>query len=389
MLYIPIISQDNRIISHLDDQPSVIWNASTDGNYPALSEVNQVNTIIWEPTTEGVETYNHHPFVVEFGGALHVIHSTTDENEENPGQYIRYTKSEDGGTTWAPYSVIFEPQDDSAKNYTEGGRVILPSDFAIIDGDLYAVCDVNDRGPGGESRPRYGVGVLARKINLDGTFGTVYWIENKDGTLTAPDPITGFPSYAFNETLRLKIRTFFYDNPELRPDWYFSTPKTDFLHTERFFNSNSIREPRIVKLPTGQFLKIWRLIVSGASTKIAQTSEDGFKWSPAYDTGIPDSPSRTMALRLLSGEILIIGNNEGGLRDPLFGAFSKDGLTYNSGNIYTIDNETGGADFGGFGKGTGVQYPHAIQLKNGRIAVVYSVNKEDIKISIFDKPELL
>lgn len=385
MILQAIIQQSYNQIP-VDLQPPVIWNAAKNGYYNPLSDI--LYTDLWNPMTEDDKTYNHHPFVEEHNGKLHFMHSTTNADEENPGMYVRYTTTDLDLTNQEPYSDLFPPQDDLTKARSLGGRVCVPSGFAKVGGDLYALTDVNDRSSGSDPRPRIGVGILARKVNNDGSFGTIYWIENVDGSLNAPNPISGYPAYTFNASLRNQIRDYFLNNPEERTDWYFSVPSSDPLYTEEDFNGKRLTEPRIVQIPDERYMKIWRLVDTVVTNKVVQFSQYGFDWGAPYDSQIPDSPSRTMVLKLSNNVVAVIGNNEGDLRDPLFLALSSDGLNYEAVNVYNIDNETSGAVYPGHGKGAGVQYPHAIQLSNEKLCVIYSVNKEDIRAAIFDKPQL-
>ena len=103
---------------------------------------------------------------------------------------------------------------------------------------------------------------------------------------------------------------------------------------------------------------------------------------------MPNSPSRFAIATLNNKNIALIGNNEGAVRDPLYLALSEDGFNYSAVNTYNIDNQDAGIQFSGIGKGPGVQYPHTKQLKNGRLGVIYSNNKEGIKFSAFDIPNL-
>lgn len=383
-----IISQQNpKVQTNFDP---INWTAPTSGNYTILPNV--IKRDIWIPSTSLVETYNHHPFAIEHNGEIHVMHSTDASEEEGVGMYIRYTKSSDKFETQEPYQVLFEPQDDVNEIRSNGGRVCIPSGFTIVEGELYALTDVNDRLSGSDPRPRVGVGVLARKINPNGTFDTPFWIENVDGSLTAPAPISGFPSYSFDSVMRQKIRNYWIYNVLEQPEWYLSTPDHDYLHTNYDLNGTDfLTEPRILKLLSNQFVKIWRYAGSVANYfKYVQFSDYGYNWTDPVISNIPDSPSRTAVVSTIDKKFILIGNaDNGGIRSPLFFIISNDGLNYDANNIYTIDTETSAPDFSGFGKGVGVQYPHAIELSTGEIFVVYSVNKEGIRCSYFNKPNII
>lgn len=383
MLLHSIISQSNNVV--LENQPEITWEGDTSGDYQNLTGLNQTKVTIWSPTGSGDRAYNHHAHCFEYYGHLHVCYSTANDDEEEPGQYVRYQKSTDGGATWSTPQVLLESQDDITKGWTVAGRVAIPSCFVITEGKLYAVVDINDKGASNSSRT--GVGVLAIKINSNATFSTPKWIENVDGTTNAPSAVGGYPSYSFDNTLRTKIRNYLLI-PKNLPTWYYSVPSSDPLFSRNTFGGNAVSEPSAVRLPNSQILKLWRLLVGGSDTKIAQVSNDnGATFEDLYDTGIPDQPSRTKLLQLNSTtEVGVIGNNDSTNRSPLFFALSEDGLTYKASNIYNIDTETTGAVYSGVYKDTGVQYPDAVQLQNGKIFTAYSVNKEDIRISIFDKP---
>lgn len=381
MILQSIISQSPK---DLQPQPPVVWNANTNGNYKELLGLNQIKTTVFSPIAAGNKAYNHHSHVIEFMGEIHIMYSTANDDEEEPGQYVRHQKSIDGGITWTSSIVLLESQDDIAKGWSVAGRVCIPAGFAIANGNLYAIVDINDKGASNTSRT--GVGVLAVKIN-DASFDAPVWIENVDGTAVAPISIVGFPSYFFDNNIRTPIRSYL-SIPNNFPTWYYSVPQSDILYTRDVFEGNLVAEPSTTLLPNSQYLRLYRLLVGNSNTKIAQTSNDGIIWNDLYDTGIPDHPSRTKFLNF-NCYMGVIGNNNSEDRTPLFIALSQDGLTYELANIYNIDSETNLPVFPGIYKDTGVQYPDAIQLQNGKICVVYSVNKEDIKVSIFNKPILI
>lgn len=386
MILQSIISQSNT--SYFIEPENATWDNATTGNYPTLSGVTKVDLFV--PTTSNVDNYNHHPFVIEHNNKLHFIFSTHNVEEEGVGQYVRYMTTDLDLTNASSIQTIFESQDDITKSRSLGGRVCVPSGFAIVNGELYAITDINDRLAGADPRPRVGVGVLARKINTNETFDTVYWIENVDGTTDAPTPISGYPSYTFNNTLRDSIRSYFLNNPENRPDWYYSVPDTDLLYTNKNnFSTGQLVEPRITPLPNGGYVKLWRPNgTTNDNIKYAQFSEFGNIWSDVIATEIPDFPSRTSVNLTNNNIVVIIGNNDMGIRSPLFIAVSADGTSVNSGDVYNLDTETNAPTFSGHGKGIGVQYPYSIKLNSNKIVCVYSVNKESIRASIFDAPEL-
>ena len=384
MIIQTVISQSYDNIENTPITPPITWGALDTGFYPLLPLDSSAD--VWIPTTIDVMTYNHHPHIIEFEGDLHCIFSTSDTTEQNTS-YARYSKSTDGGVTWSTPIEIVPLQDDMSKDYlTTTSRQVIPTGLAVIDNELFAVFDINDQ-TFSNPIPRVGIGVMARKINNNSTFGTLYWIENITGNLVAPTEISGYPVYSFDIPLRNKIRDYVIANPDKRFVWYQGVPLTDYLSTEGIFNTFRITEPEISKLPNNSFIRLWRITDPLTKYKVAQTSNNGNVWNDNYVTEIPDSPSKTEFFNSM-GDIILIGNNQTG-RNNLFFAMSEDGYDYKLSNIYTISQDTTAIQFAGFGKTVGSQYPSAITLSNGKICCIYSRAKEKIRVSIFDKPTII
>lgn len=381
---IPIIQSSQFQFEPPYEEP-VIWNAPVSGDYPVLTGVSQSIVTMSTPPGANDKAFNHHPHVIELDGVIHAMYSTANTDEEEPGQYVRYQQSLDFGLTWSSPVVLLESQDDITKGWTTGGRVCIPAGWAIVDGNLYACNDINDRGASGGART--GVGILASKVSKLGAIGNPVWIKNVDGTTTAPTPVVGYPSYLFNTTLSAKIINYF-SLPGNRPTWWFSTPTSDPLRSRILFGADECSEPSDVRLPSGKYLSLWRLLAPGADVKIGRMSIDGQNWGDTFETEIPDHPSRTEMVLLSTGNIGITGNGDNTNRTPLFFAQSKTGLKYETNNVWNVDTQTVAPTYPGVFKDTGVQYPDILMMSNGRVMIIYSDNKEDMKVSTFDVPPI-
>ena len=88
------------------------------------------------------------------------------------------------------------------------------------------------------------------------------------------------------------------------------------------------------------------------------------------------------------GTFFLINNPKtSGLRDPLTISFSRDGWTFSSPKILRRDSPA--RRYAGKAKSDhSFQYADALE-HNGRLHVIYAVNKEDIEISSYDLAELL
>jgi len=362
-----------------------IWGGAISGNYTALSGVGQTFVTTWTPTVANDRAYNHHPFIIEHDGAIHIMYSTGNTNEEESGQYVRYQKSVDGGATFSSPVTLVVPQDITGGYLAR--RVCIPSNFIVVEGDLYAIVDINNRASG-SSGVRTGVGTLAVKINSNATFETPFWFINPAGNTTAPTPIIGFPSYSFNTLIGSKILNALI-NSVRRPSFFYSCPTSNPMYTVSSYKTVRMEEPTVSKLDNGLWIRLWR-ILDTTYKKIAQYSFDGINWGGLNITNIPDWASRSELFRTADGRVVLVGNNNTPTnRTPLFFAQSADGLEFKATNTYNIDTESTGPVYPGTFKETGVQYPYITQLANGKIAVIYSVNKEKIRVSIFDLPTLL
>lgn len=389
MLLQSIISQSNSE-QVFEEQPNITWGASNTGDYPTLSGVTKVD--IFVPTISLVETYNHNSTAIYHNGRIHLMHKTGKESEDGAGNWIRYTYSDDLGLTWASYQVLFDSPDDITRGDEEDDiKHLVPCCWVVLNDELYAVVETNRMFGTYGSKIRLGHGAKTRKINSNGTFDTIYWIENVDGTLTAPSSFVGYEGHTFNSTLRSQLREVMINNWLYRPTRYYSVPDNDPLNTWRtYYDGNQLVEPYVSLLPQGNYIKLSRAQTVYTDIKIAQTSNYGIYWSEPFETQIPDMPSATNILMFRDMVVGIVGNNFGTNRANLYLALSNNGFNYSSGNIYNIDKATDLiADFSGNGKGGGCQYPSTIELPNGKVFCVYSIRKEAIRCAIFDKPTLI
>ena len=380
------VAQGSQNSTEYQSQPQITWNAILIGEYPLIGGLSIKD--VFTPTTTDVDTYNHHIHCAKYYDEIHIIFTTHENAEIGYGSRIRYSKSSDNGETWSVPVVLLEAQDDSTKDYTVlGGRQSIATDFAVYNNELYAIVDVNDLTV--NPTTRIGVGVLAIKINQNATFGTPVWIDTPNGSFIAPTEVATFPIYFFDEPLRTSIKQYL-NNGVNNPISYFSVPNSDPLFTRLSFDSNTMAEPTVTKFPNGQYVRLWKDgSTSVTDWKVAQTGENGITWNEPYITGIPDVNARTRIHKLKTNEVCLIGNNQGSDRDPLYFALSFDGFTYESADVYQIDKSLSGAVFSGQGKGRGAQHQtKIIELDNGRILIGYDINKEDVKVAIFDKPIL-
>lgn len=114
---------------------------------------------------------------------------------------------------------------------------------------------------------------------------------------------------------------------------------------------------------------------------------DGRSWDALGLTGIPNSYSRTAAGNLPDGRMYLIGNHVSHFmdrRELLMLTGAADGRFD---RLYAVRSGPPERRFSGLHKDIGFAYPSAL-VKNGRLLVAYSVNKEDVAVSMFEAAQL-
>ena len=110
------------------------------------------------------------------------------------------------------------------------------------------------------------------------------------------------------------------------------------------------------------------------------STDAGNTWDPSVRTNFPDADSRLHGLRLSNGCFVLLNNpNPHRYRVPLSLAVSPDGVTFPA--LANVRIEQTNKRFSGYAKAPGYQYVRAVE-HDGRLWVIYSVNKEDIELSV-------
>jgi hypothetical protein len=134
-------------------------------------------------------------------------------------------------------------------------------------------------------------------------------------------------------------------------------------------------------LPDGRLLMFLR--DGGMSLRLGLTlSEDGGRtWSPPVLTDFPNTYSRMHCGAFGDGRTYILGNNFDHCLDRtrLFLAVSDDGVQYH--RQHTVRQDPPPRRLHGHNKDLGFAYPNAL-AEPGRLVAAYSVNKEDIEVSV-------
>ncbi len=375
------------------EQQVVQWTVqdSPEFRYQFLEEV-ETTTLFYATPETG--TFNHHGYLAYFKGVLFASWDNQARDENTSGQRGVFRYSTDEGETWSEQKTLFPSLADNvpASVAKEPKPFQTSQGFAEIEGRLYAVTCV-DRALRKKvfrfnevSRSR--IGWLAREVRVDGYLGPVFWLSD-----SAPKPETGYPALSTGDpSLVAKIQAYFKEPANL-PQLLFKPrqwPDSDDEHR--------MTEPtQPWRLDDGTWVRLYRNQGTIHGTSRAETEasrprrhyasfsfDDGQTWTAPTRTNFPDTGSRANSGQLPNGEYYVINNpipmsaKQGG-RQMLAISLSQDGLNFD--RMAVIKFAAPAQRYEGKSKGAGgYQYPHSVVVGKN-LWVIYSVNKEDIKVA--------
>lgn len=308
--------------------------------------------------------FMHHPFVVVHDGRVFALWNDGFVGEDFAGQRVRYATGRDG-LAWG------EPVDLTGRHprrrYTACG-------FWRRGGELYALAALRDASDGGKT--------------------------GEDPLLLAfpYEPATG----RFGER-RVIARDFFAQNiPELTPggDWLIlgkggtgswgpmksargGVKAIDDWTVRDLPGAGRLEEAEWYALPNGHLVAHFRTRTPKRLMRMYSV-DHGVSWTEPVVTNFPESGARHHGLRLSNGLYVLLVNPNPQGRIPFAIAVSKDGLVYD--RIANVRPEPTRARWEGRAKSAGYHYMRGYE-HGGQLYTIYSVNKEDIEVSIIPLSE--
>ena len=318
---------------------------------------------------EGQWQFNLHSFLAFYKGKLWAIWSSGRVDEDSSSQFIRYATSVDGITWSLPGVVAGDPDGE------DGPQRWLASGLYVEDGRLFALGCLNEGDRDGK------IWANAKLVCLEWT--DAGW---KDESIFASNCMVYFPP------LKVAGRDFFVWRDEFA---HFFTARSLPKKGEWEVKKHPSYPPDYRLSETSAYADaegtLHLIIRDQGKTKRLYHSlsfDHGDTWTLPVKTNYPDAVSKNFAGRLKDGTFFLINNPKtSGLRDPLTISFSRDGWTFSSPKILRRDSPA--RRYAGKAKSDhSFQYADALE-HNGRLHVIYAVNKEDIEISSYDLAELL
>jgi hypothetical protein len=341
-----------------------------DAGFDTLANVN--HSTIFSGSQE-VGMYNHGPRLGYHHEKAFVVWYSHDAYERAAGTRTLFSFSADL-ETWSEPTVLFDSIGEMA-GVGVNGTCVLYATLEEVNDRLYSIALVaeitewnDDYTP---SVDRHGY--IARRVYDDGTFGEhTFWLLNE------------VPSAYVNEDMKSYLQaedaTELTDLTELKTireerETRYAVPNTED-------EGVTFAEPTYFTRPDGTEVGIFRDLSEGLRLYSAVRNKATDEWSPAEQTNIPDSPSRTASGVFADGSVFIVGNflDQLWLRDPLLFATSEDGIHFSEAFVLRAGAPDATERNQYDRKGPGYQYPDAV-VTDDSVWVTYSVSKEQIAIS--------
>lgn len=341
------------------------WGTVVDSATALPSNCNKQTVTVFTPTTINVNTYNHHVVMYVYKSIVYLMTSTGNSDEDDAGQYVRYSYSSNYGQTWTTHSTLIPPI--SAVG-TAAGAVLTPAKFIEYNSRLYAIVNYNAK-----SALETPLAILAIDVE-EATKGTPFFIYPTSSVPTAP---SGYPQYAYNSTYAPSLRSLVV-LPQNYPVYDYSVKVINGdLHSGYIEISTSVIDLGVV-----QFARKYP-----GSDKFCyyRTSNSGLPTSAFVATAIPSAPSVTLLKRLSDSRYACITNTVVATtysRKDMIISIATDRLKFFK-SYFLESNISETPTYSGVAKGGGSAYFDSVEI-NGKLIVGWSRAKEEVKVTIID-----
>lgn len=328
-------------------------------------------------------TYSHHASLVYFRGRYYAMWSNGRINEDDIGQRVLMAVSKDG-LSWSAPRELFAPMEGNGV-LTSAGWYLREDGVLNAYAGLYFYPDATR--PKGD-RDHVGTTLLC-KTSRDG----VAWSEAVD--LHLPIIPNQGPHRLMSGRLIIDGNvTFPYtDDPKGLEGWKLAgispCPMEGLQDDSEGFHRHAELRGASDHVCEGSHFQTEdsciRMLLRNATPAnvedrflcLSESTDNGVTYSAPRRIDFTDNNSKFYCIRLSNGRYAVIGNpDQHGRRCPLSVLISDDCIHFN--RRYDLATEELPRKFDGMYKGGIYAYPHAVEV-NGRLLVIFSVNKEDIR----------
>lgn len=333
--------------------------------------VNVSTVTVYNPVAGA--SYAHHPHMTYFKGKFYSVFSIGEKNEEDIGQSMAISKSDDA-VNWSDYEIIAEADKSTYTVIVPGGLYSTDKRLVAYYASFDYAADCVDTSSGTAVRPTIDKAVRTNwKMFMAVTTDGINWSHTQLNCSAAcnfapkqtasgrlimcganvnpyTDDITGLSGW---RNVTVSINEALEDGAKLITESGFYQTDDGILHM--LFRSNA------------------------DVVYYSESYDDGLSWTRPYPTSLKSDTSKFAVGRLSDGLYYWIGNTSvNNVRTPLTLFTSSDGFNFDK--EYVIRTGTYTHQFEGLYKDGAYSYPSTF-VKDGELYIIYSVGKEKIEIS--------
>ncbi|MHB1454150.1 MAG: exo-alpha-sialidase [Saccharofermentanales bacterium] len=380
---------------------------NTSFNKNTAEKIITEQAFIYQPQYEDDWKYSHHQFITFFKGRFYAMWSSGRIHEDVPGQRIMISSSADSLHWDVPYPLIDSISGEHVEvTLTAGG-------FYISEGKLNAYAgqyeyDINAMLPIShfQTFKNHESEDFMKMFPLSVHKNTKLLVMTTEDGMGFTEPIdTGLPvvpnfapqklqsgrilicgnvmfPYSDDRSgIRNWIKTGIYPK-NMEAAIYDDAEGLDIVKREKGWTSHRC-EGSFYQMPDGTINMLLRSAAQNGISVLycTQSVDDGETWSEPAATEFVNDSSKFHFGMLPDGRYYYIGNPVMfSSRCPLALSVSDNGTDFS--RHYIIENEYHPKRFEGIFKGGMYGYPHSM-IHDGRMYVIYSINKESVAVSSF------
>ncbi|MCB8995392.1 MAG: exo-alpha-sialidase [Bacteroidales bacterium] len=354
-----------------------MWGVGIPRNSSLFSTIQEAeHAIVWQPKSLTDGAYNHYACLANFKGKFYAMWGNNTIGEDAPGQRVLFSTSDSWGT-WSDAKELF-PAPGPLKPRSEVGIHLKPDRWAIIEDVLYAIVYIHEAG-------RY---PIACSVNENGLVGNPFLLDSLSSNSSLPEFMQQIDISQLLTPSSPKLKQWYIDNDQI--NWWADSESgviRNGIDGSQLIESFIYRAKDNTKVI---MMRCWGTSsnpVHNNRMYVSFKDENG-DWGLLYPTDIPDSPSRSQAITLDDGTVLLIGNQIAPEfdkaiyldRDPMTVAVSKDGFIFDE--VYNLRIKAPNYyRFSGIGgRNPGFAYSSSLVFE-GWLYTLYSVGKEDMEIT--------
>lgn len=326
------------------------------------ANVETKKSIVFTPKSD--LQYAHHAQITYFKDKFYAFFSASPVNEEDPGQQIMMSCSEDG-IEWSEAVAVAVP--DVAESGVK--QTFITQGTYINDGKLfvgYLIMEWPKSLLGPDGLRAQEAGIVRKGMGVVSTKDGKNWEKGSSMAVTTPISLN---------TGRLIDVGGAYTDDLTREKWEFFRVDTSKAYAD---GATTVAEPHLYQTDDGIVHILFRTNIGYLYG--AESYDGGATWSEMYKTGFTTDDAMFKFGRLSDGRYYWVGNPVADSnRTPLMLCISDDGVNFDK--WYVVEDEyVSRMYYDGLYKSGDYAYPTVIE-KDGYLYVIYTQTKETVAVT--------